>query len=56
MSNKVENGILAALNMLSAIPVKGTAVKPMAMAMQHLENALEDIHREETGKEGENGR
>lgn len=52
---KTENSILAALNMLSTIPVKGAAVKPMAMAMQHLENALEDIHREETEKEEANG-
>lgn len=53
---KTENSILAALNMLSTIPVKGAAVKPLAMAMQHLENALEDIHRAEKGKEEDDGR
>lgn len=51
----VENSIIAALNMLATIPVRGSAVKPMAMAMQHLENALEDIHRAEQGKEEDDG-
>lgn len=56
MKNTKES-IIAALNLLSTIPVKGAAVKPMAMAMQHLENTLEDLNRmEKDAKEADDGR
>ena len=51
---KAIDSVHAAYELLSRIPVNGRNVKLMAMAMQHLENAVSALNN--AGKEEDNGR